>query len=102
MSLTSGDGFQVKEIVVNPKSRLSLQRHRHRKEHWLTTKGIARVTRDDETYDLLEGQWTEISLGAKHRLENPSDAPLSIIEVQFGDYLGEDDIERFSDDYGRV
>jgi mannose-1-phosphate guanylyltransferase/mannose-6-phosphate isomerase len=101
-SAAAGDGFQVKEIVVNPKSRLSLQRHRHRKEHWLATKGVARVTCDNETYDLPEGQWTEIPLGAKHRLENTGDAPLSIIEVQFGDYLGEDDIERFSDDYGRV
>jgi mannose-1-phosphate guanylyltransferase/mannose-6-phosphate isomerase len=97
-----GDGFQVKELAVNPRSRLSLQRHKHREEHWLVAQGIARVTRDNEVFDLAQGNWTHIPLGAKHRLENPGDEPLVIVEVQFGDYLGEDDIERFSDDYGRV
>jgi mannose-1-phosphate guanylyltransferase/mannose-6-phosphate isomerase len=101
-SAAVGEGFQVKEIVVNPKSRISLQRHKHRREHWLVTQGMARVTRDDETFDLPEGQWTEIPLGAKHRIENRDDTPLKIVEVQFGDYLGEDDIERFADDYGRT
>ncbi|MGA9796479.1 MAG: sugar phosphate nucleotidyltransferase [Rhizomicrobium sp.] len=101
-SAASGNGFQVKEIVVNPKSRLSLQRHKHREEHWLTVEGTARITRDDETFDVAPGNWTHIPLGAKHRLENPANTPLSIVEVQFGDYLGEDDIERFSDDYGRA
>jgi mannose-1-phosphate guanylyltransferase/mannose-6-phosphate isomerase len=97
-----GEGFQVKEIVVNPKSRLSLQRHEHREEHWLAVQGTARVTRDDDVFDLAPGNWTHIPLGAKHRLENPGDEPLVIVEVQFGEYLGEDDIERFSDDYGRA
>jgi mannose-1-phosphate guanylyltransferase/mannose-6-phosphate isomerase len=101
-SVAMGDGFQVKEIVVNPKSRLSLQRHKRREEHWLAVEGTARVTRDDETFDLAPGNWTHIPLGAKHRLENTGDEPLVIVEVQFGDYLGEDDIERFSDDYGRT
>jgi mannose-1-phosphate guanylyltransferase/mannose-6-phosphate isomerase len=101
-SAAAGDGFQVKEIVVNPKSRLSLQRHKHREEHWLTVEGTARVTRDEDAFDLAPGAWTHIPLGAKHRLENLGDTPLVIVEVQFGDYLGEDDIERFSDDYGRV
>jgi mannose-1-phosphate guanylyltransferase/mannose-6-phosphate isomerase len=101
-SAAAGDGFQVKEIVVNPKSRLSLQRHKHREEHWLTVQGTARITRDDETFDVAPGNWTHIPLGAKHRLENTGDTPLVIVEVQFGDYLGEDDIERFSDDYGRT
>jgi mannose-1-phosphate guanylyltransferase/mannose-6-phosphate isomerase len=101
-SAAAGDGFQVKEIVVNPKSRISLQRHKHREEHWLAVQGTARITRDDETFDVAPGNWTHIPLGAKHRLDNSGDAPLVIVEVQFGDYLGEDDIERFSDDYGRA
>jgi mannose-1-phosphate guanylyltransferase/mannose-6-phosphate isomerase len=101
-SAAMGEGFQVKEIVVNPKSRLSLQRHKHREEYWHTVEGTARITRDDETFDAAPGTWTHIPLGAKHRLENTGDTPLTIVEVQFGDYLGEDDIERFSDDYGRA
>jgi mannose-1-phosphate guanylyltransferase/mannose-6-phosphate isomerase len=101
-SAAIGDGFQVKELIVNPRSRLSLQRHKHREEHWLVAQGVARVTRNEEAFDLAPGNWTHIPLGAKHRLENPGDEPLVIVEVQFGDYLGEDDIERFSDDYGRV
>lgn len=101
-SIATGEGFQVKEIVVNPQSRISLQRHSHRREHWTVVTGTARVTRDEEVFDLALNESAEIPLGAKHRLENPGREPLHIIEVQFGDYLGEDDIERFADDYGRV
>ena len=101
-SIAKGEGFQVKEIVVNPGSRISLQRHKHRREYWTVVAGSARVTRDDEVFDLAMNESVEIPLGAKHRLENPGSEPLHIIEVQFGDYLGEDDIERFADDFGRV
>jgi mannose-1-phosphate guanylyltransferase/mannose-6-phosphate isomerase len=101
-SIAQGAGFQVKEIVVNPASRISLQRHGHRREYWTVVAGTARVTRDDEVFDLEMGGAAEIPLGAMHRLENPGAAPLHIVEVQFGDYLGEDDIERFADDYGRT
>lgn len=102
VSFAQGDGFQLKEIVVNPGSRISLQRHHHRREHWIVMTGRARVTRDDAVFDLDVGGTADVPLGAIHRLENPATEPLHIIEVQFGDYLGEDDIERFSDDYGRV
>jgi mannose-1-phosphate guanylyltransferase/mannose-6-phosphate isomerase len=101
-SIAKGDGFQVKEILVNPASRISLQRHNHRREFWTVVAGSARVTRDAEVFDLAVNESVEIPLGAKHRLENPGSEPLHIIEVQFGDYLGEDDIERFADDYGRT
>jgi mannose-1-phosphate guanylyltransferase/mannose-1-phosphate guanylyltransferase/mannose-6-phosphate isomerase len=101
-SFAQGDGFQVKEIVVAPDKRISLQRHSHRREYWTVVAGSARVTRDDEVFLLGVNQSTEIPLGAKHRLENPGAEPLHIIEVQFGDYLGEDDIERFADDFGRA
>jgi len=97
-----GDGFQLKEIVVNAGARISLQRHKHRREHWIVMAGRARVTCDDHVFDVDVGGTADIPLGAIHRLENPGDAPLHIVEVQFGDYLGEDDIERFSDDYGRA
>lgn len=101
-SFAQGAGFQLKEIVVNPGSRISLQRHRRRREHWIVMAGVARVTRDDAVFDLAVGGTADISLGAIHRLENPGAEPLHIVEAQFGDYLGEDDIERFSDDYGRA
>jgi mannose-1-phosphate guanylyltransferase len=101
-SIAQSEGFQLKEIVVNPHSRISLQRHKHRREHWIVMAGLARVTCDDEVFDVAVGGTADIPLGAMHRLENLGDTPLHIMEVQFGDYLGEDDIERFSDDYGRV
>jgi mannose-1-phosphate guanylyltransferase/mannose-6-phosphate isomerase len=101
-SFAQGTGFQLKEIVVNPGSRISLQRHQHRREHWIVMAGVARVTRDDDVFDVNVGGTADIPLGAMHRLENPGPEPLHIVEVQFGDYLGEDDIERFSDDYGRA
>jgi mannose-1-phosphate guanylyltransferase/mannose-6-phosphate isomerase len=80
---------------------MSLQRHRHRAEHWVVVAGVARITRDDEVFELRANQSTYIPLGAKHRIENPGAETLHIIEVQTGDYLGEDDIERFEDRYGR-
>ena len=100
-SVDAGAGYQVKRIVVNPGQALSLQRHRRRAEHWIVVSGDARVTRDEEIFDLGANQSTFIPLGAKHRLENPGKAPLQLIEVQSGDYLGEDDIERFEDRYDR-
>lgn len=96
------DRYQVKRIVVNPGERLSLQMHHHRAEHWIVVGGTALVTRDDETFQLTENESTFIPLGARHRLENPGKLPLEMIEVQSGSYLGEDDIVRFEDGYGRA
>ncbi len=96
-----GDRFQVKRITVNPGAALSLQMHHHRAEHWIVVRGTARVTRGDEAVLLSENQSTYIPLGVKHRLENPGKVPLELIEVQSGSYLGEDDIVRFEDVYGR-
>ena len=96
------EGFQVKRIIVNPGQSLSLQSHRHRSEHWVVVRGRARVTLDDKVFFLEAGQSTYISAGTRHRLENPDDEPLFIVEVQCGSYLGEDDIKRFADDYGRT
>jgi len=101
-SIDQGDRFQVKRIVVNPSSKLSLQMHHHRAEHWIVVRGTARVTRGEETFLLSENESTYIPLGVRHRLENPGRVPLEIIEVQSGAYLGEDDIVRFDDTYGRV
>ncbi len=95
-------GFQVKRIVVNPGAKLSLQKHAHRAEHWVVVRGMARVTRDRDVFDLVANQSTYIPLGAVHRLENPGKEPLHLIEVQSGDYLGEDDIVRIEDSYGRA
>jgi mannose-1-phosphate guanylyltransferase / mannose-6-phosphate isomerase len=95
-------GFQVKRIVVNPGARLSLQKHHRRAEHWIVVRGTARVTRDRDVFDLVANQSTYIPLGAVHRLENPGQEPLHLIEVQSGDYLGEDDIVRLEDNYGRA
>jgi mannose-1-phosphate guanylyltransferase/mannose-6-phosphate isomerase len=97
----SGERFQVKRICVKPGCSLSLQLHRKRAEHWVVVRGTARVVRGEETFLLHENESTFIPLGVKHRLENPTDAPLEIIEVQSGSYLGEDDIVRFEDKYGR-
>ncbi|CAG9213350.1 Mannose-6-phosphate isomerase / Mannose-1-phosphate guanylyl transferase [Paraburkholderia sabiae] len=101
-SIDHGERFQVKRIVVKPGGRLSLQMHHHRAEHWVVVRGTARVTRGDETFLLTENQSTYIPLGTLHRLENPGKTPLEIIEVQSGGYLGEDDIVRFDDQYGRT
>ena len=96
-----GDRFQVKRLTVSPGSRLSLQSHRHRAEHWVVVEGVAEVTCDEQVFHLYPDQSTYIPLGAVHRLANPGSAPLHVIEVQSGDYLGEDDIERYEDVYGR-
>lgn len=97
----AGEGFQVKRIVVKPGAALSLQMHHHRAEHWIVVKGTAKVTCGDKEFLLSENQSTYIPIGEKHRLENPGEMPLEIIEVQSGSYLGEDDIVRFEDRYGR-
>ncbi len=99
--IDSGERFQVKRIVVNPGASLSLQMHHHRAEHWIVVSGSARVTCDDKVFLLAENQSTYIPLGSRHRLENPGRVPLELIEVQSGSYLGEDDIVRFEDVYGR-
>lgn len=101
-SVDEDDRFQVKRIIVNPGATLSLQMHYHRAEHWIVVKGTARVTKGDEVFLLEENQSTYIPLGVQHRLENPGTIPLEIIEVQSGSYLGEDDIVRFEDVYGRT
>ena len=100
-SVDAGPRHQVKRITVKPGEKLSLQLHHHRAEHWVVVKGTARVTRGDEEILLSENQSTYIPLGVKHRLENPGKTDLEIIEVQSGSYLGEDDIVRFEDHYGR-
>jgi mannose-1-phosphate guanylyltransferase/mannose-6-phosphate isomerase len=101
-SVDVGARFQVKRIKVKPGARLSLQSHTRRAEHWIVVSGTARVTRDDEVFDLQPDQSTYIPLGARHRLENPGTQVLELIEVQSGDYLGEDDIVRYDDVYGRA
>ncbi len=93
---------KVKKIVVYPGQRLSLQRHRHRAEHWFIVQGRAEITRNDEMLNLATGQALDIPQGAWHRLRNPGTGNMAFIEVQTGDYFGEDDIERAEDDYGRV
>lgn len=93
--------FQVKRIVVKPGARLSLQAHHHRAEHWVVVKGTAKVVNGEKEIILAENQSTYIPIGATHRLENPGKIPLELIEVQSGSYLGEDDIVRFEDIYGR-
>ena len=100
-SIDEGARFLVKRIVVNPGASLSLQKHEHRAEHWVVVTGTAKVTRGDEVLELHEDESTYIPVGMKHRLENITDVPLEIIEVQTGGYLGEDDIIRFDDVYGR-
>ncbi|MFK7829007.1 MAG: mannose-1-phosphate guanylyltransferase/mannose-6-phosphate isomerase [Congregibacter sp.] len=100
-SLIEGDRFQVKRIIVNPGQTLSLQMHHHRAEHWIVVHGTAEVTCEDKTFKLCEDESTYIPLGHKHRLANPGKIPLDLIEVQSGSYLGEDDIVRFEDVYGR-
>jgi mannose-1-phosphate guanylyltransferase/mannose-6-phosphate isomerase len=101
-SIDAGERFQVKQIVVKPGGQLSLQMHYHRAEHWIVVQGTARVTRGEEVLMLHENQSTYIPPGTRHRLENPGKIELKLIEVQSGSYLGEDDIVRFADDYGRA
>jgi mannose-1-phosphate guanylyltransferase/mannose-6-phosphate isomerase len=100
-SLDAEEGFQVKRLIVNPGAVLSLQKHARRAEHWTVVKGKARITLDDKEFDLEVNESTYIPIGAVHRIANPYDEPVYIIEVQCGDYLGEDDIVRLEDNYGR-
>ena len=100
-SIDAGPRFQVKRIMVKPGASLSLQKHHHRAEHWIVVSGTAEVTNGDQVLTLTENQSTYIPLGQVHRLANPGKMPLEIIEVQSGSYLGEDDIVRYEDTYGR-
>jgi mannose-1-phosphate guanylyltransferase/mannose-6-phosphate isomerase len=100
-SIDSADGFQVKRLIVNPGAVLSLQKHARRAEHWVVVRGRARITRNDEEFNLGVNESTYIAIGDVHRIANPFDEPVHIIEVQCGDYLGEDDIVRLADNYGR-
>jgi len=101
-SVDEGEGFQVKRLIVNPGGVLSLQMHHHRAEHWVVVRGTARVTRGKDTYLVHENESTFIPQGEVHRIENPGKVPLHVIEVQSGSYLGEDDIVRLEDTYGRT
>lgn len=100
-SLGEGERFQVKRIMVNPGSKLSLQSHHHRSEHWVVVNGTALVTKGDEEIAIHENESIYLPVGTKHRLQNPGKLPLMVVEVQSGSYLGEDDIIRFEDTYGR-
>jgi mannose-1-phosphate guanylyltransferase/mannose-6-phosphate isomerase len=100
-SIDNGERFQVKRLVVKPGAAMSLQLHHHRAEHWIVVSGTARITRGEETFLLGENESTFIPMGTRHRIENPGKVTLHIIEVQSGSYLGEDDIVRFEDVYGR-
>jgi mannose-1-phosphate guanylyltransferase/mannose-6-phosphate isomerase len=100
-SLISGEGFQVKRLMVNPQQQLSLQMHRHRAEHWVVVRGTAKVVNGGSQMTLSADESTYIPVGTKHRLSNPGMETLELIEVQSGSYLGEDDIVRFDDVYGR-
>jgi mannose-1-phosphate guanylyltransferase/mannose-6-phosphate isomerase len=100
--LEKGNRHKIKRIVLHPNARLSLQKHRHRSEHWVVISGTARVTRGDEVFDVHSNESTFIPIAVKHRLENQGRIPLQIIEVQNGEYVDEDDIERFDDDYQRT
>jgi mannose-6-phosphate isomerase len=99
--LEEGAGYKIKRIEVNPGHRLSLQMHHHRSEHWIVISGIAKVSRGDEIIMLSTNESTYVPRFTTHRLENPGKVPLVLIEVQNGEYLGEDDIMRFEDDYAR-
>jgi mannose-1-phosphate guanylyltransferase/mannose-6-phosphate isomerase len=99
--LEKGDGYKIKRIFIRPGSKLSLQLHRKRSEHWVVVSGTARVTRGEDVYDVKTNESTYIPISVKHRLENPGPGPLQVIEVQNGSYVEEDDIVRFEDIYGR-
>ena len=100
-SIENADNFQVKQLIVKPGAVLSLQKHAHRSEHWVVVKGKVRITRNEDVFDLNVNESTYIAIGDIHRIANPFDVPAHIIEVQCGDYLGEDDIVRLEDNYGR-
>ena len=97
-----GDGYKVKKIVINPGEKLSLQVHHFRSEHWTVITGTGKLTIGNKEIIFKENESTFIPIGEKHRLENPGTTPLVIIEIQNGKYLGEDDIVRFDDEYGRL
>lgn len=101
-SISEAPGHKVKRIRVHPGQKLSLQKHSQRAEHWVVVLGQARVTVGEREFDLLPGQNCDIAVGQVHRLANLTDQPVEIVEVQFGAYLGEDDIVRLQDDYGRL
>ncbi len=101
-SIDSGERYQAKRITVKPGAKLSVQMHHHRAEHWVVVSGTAKVTNGDRTFILSENESTYIPKREVHALENPGKVPLVIIEIQSGSYLGEDDIVRFDDIYGRV
>ncbi len=100
-NIDGDDGFQVKRLIVNPGAVLSLQKHARRAEHWTVVRGVAQITLDDKEFDLHVNESTYVPIGTVHRIANPYDEPVHIIEVQCGDYLGEDDIVRLEDNYGR-
>jgi mannose-1-phosphate guanylyltransferase/mannose-6-phosphate isomerase len=100
-SIDNAANFQVKRLVVKPGAVLSLQKHAHRSEHWVVVKGKALITKNGEEFDLNVNESTYVAIGDTHRIANPYGEPVHIIEVQCGDYLGEDDIVRFDDNYGR-
>jgi mannose-6-phosphate isomerase len=100
--LDEGDGYKVKRIEVLPGKRLSYQKHARRAEHWFIARGVAKVTLDDRDITLSAGEYVDIPVGAAHRIENPGVEKVIFIEVQRGDYLGEDDIVRLQDDFGRT
>lgn len=100
-SISEAPGNKVKRIRVHPGQKLSLQKHAQRAEHWVVVLGQARVTIDEREFDLLPGQHCDIAVGQVHRLANLTELPVEIVEVQLGSYLGEDDIVRLQDDYGR-
>jgi mannose-1-phosphate guanylyltransferase len=101
-SIDNGPRYQVKRITVQPGAKLSVQMHHHRAEHWIVVSGTAKVTNGENTYLVAENESTYIPIGQIHALENPGVIPLELIEVQSGSYLGEDDIVRFEDKYGRA
>ncbi len=101
-TLSEVPGHKIKRIRVLPGQQISLQKHRRRAEHWVVVLGQARISIGAQALDLGVGQHVDIAMGESHRLANLTQDPLEIVEVQFGDYLGEDDIERLSDDYGRT
>ena len=101
-SIDKDDGFQAKCLTVNPGQRLSLQKHKHRTEHWTVVSGTARITVGTNISDVTENNTVLIPANSVHRLENTTPEPLVVIEVQYGSYLGEDDIERLEDDYGQA
>ncbi|MBT6689784.1 phosphomannose isomerase type II C-terminal cupin domain [archaeon] len=102
VSIERGGGYQVKRLTLKPGKRISLQKHLHRSEHWVVVSGVAKIVLGGESIVLGKNESTYVGVGVVHRLENMGKIDLEIIEVQMGEYLGEDDIERFEDDFGRV